>query len=438
MKRIFYFAAAALAACAVMVSCEKDEPNKPDNGKALAAPKLSVETTENSFTVSWEAVANAENYSYVFQSEAEETTSETSVTFSNLENGTYTVKVKANAPAGSEEYTDSKYAETSATIGVPSDLTFTITVTDVTYNSANVNILPSDMSASYTFFVGYQSDIDSYTTPEEYVAAMIAQNGFDIYTGEQGGTISQLTQNTEFVAVACGIDNSGTVTSEVAVESFTTETAPADTELDKWVGEWTATFEKTLVWTEGAQYLETSVEDRPMTRTLTMEINPDDPQQLLIYGWTVLDDAVPAFAMTAEDGVSLAVYSGYQVGDADSQGFAPTWAGTSELNGQVTLITGQYPAYTLTLNGEEATSTLYEGQLQDQTPFTTLGLEIYALGSGQYSIYAETLPLEQPVGNVTLTKNAASSAKSVFTLSKKAEPVMMGVFPASFDFLLAE
>ena len=294
------------------------------------------------------------------------------------------------------------------------------------------------MSASYTFFVGYQSDIDSYTTPEEYVAAMIAQNGFDIYTGEKGGTISQLTQNTEFVAVACGIDNSGTVTSEVAVESFTTETATADTELDKWVGEWTATFEKTLVWTEGSKYLEPSVEDRPMTRTLTMEINPDDPQQLLIYGWTVLDDAVPAFAMTAEDGVSLAVYSGYQVGDADSQGFAPTWAGTSELNGQVTLITGQYPAYTLTLNGEEATSTLYEGQLQDQTPFTTLGLEIYALGSGQYSIYAETLPLEQPVGNVTLTKNAASSAKSVFTLSKKAEPVMMGVFPASFDFLLAE
>lgn len=436
MKRIFYFAAAAFAACAVMVSCEKE--NEGPTSRALAAPVLTVETTENSFTVSWEAVANAENYSYVFQNEAEETTSETSVTFSDLENGTYTVKVKANAPAGSEEYTDSKYAETSATIGTPSNLTFTITVTDVTYNSANVNILPSDMSASYTFFVGYQSDFNSFTTPEEYVEAMIAQNGFDVYTGEQGGTISQLTQNTEFVAVACGVDNSGTVTSEVAVESFTTETAPADTELDKWVGEWTATFEKTLVWTEGSQYLEPSVEDRPMTRTLTMEINPDDPQQLLIYGWTVLDDEVPALAMTAEDGVSLAVYSGYQVGDADSQGFAPTWAGTSELNGQVTLITGQYPAYTLTLNGEEATSTLYEGQLQDQTPFTTLGLEIYALGSGQFSIYAETLPLEQPVGNVTLTKNAASSAKSVFTLSKKAEPVMMGVFPASFDFLLAE
>ena len=436
MKRIFYFAAAAFAACAVMVSCEKE--NEGPTSRALAAPVLTVETTENSFTVSWEAVANAENYSYVFQNEAEETTSETSVTFSDLENGTYTVKVKANAPAGSEEYTDSKYAETSATIGTPSNLTFTITVTDVTYNSANVNILPSDMSASYTFFVGYQSDFNSFTTPEEYVEAMIAQNGFDVYTGEQGGTISQLNQNTEFVAVACGIDNSGTVTSEVAVESFTTETAPADTELDKWVGEWTATFEKTLVWTEGSQYLEPSVDDRPMTRTLTMEINPDDPQQLLIYGWTVLDDEVPAFAMTAEDGVSLAVYSGYQVGDADSQGFAPTWAGTSELNGQVTLITGQYPAYTLTLNGEEATSTLYEGQLQDQTPFTTLGLEIYALGSGQFSIYAETLPLEQPVGNVTLTKNAASSAKSVFTLSKKAEPVMMGVFPASFDFLLAE
>ena len=415
------------------------EIKEPEDPVALATPQLTVEVSETSFTVSWTAVDNAESYSYVFQDEAEETTSETSVTFSDLEPGTYSVKVKANAPVGSVEYTDSEYAEITATIEPPVELTFEITVTDVTYNSANIRIVPSDLTAPYTYFFGYQSDLDNFTGPEEFMTAMIEHYEFDICTGELAGSVNDLPSNTEFIVVACGIDAGGTITSDVVVEPFTTEAAPVDEELEKWIGTWTATFEKTLVWSEGAQYLETSVEDRQMTKTLTIEIDPANPQQLLIYGWTSLGEDFPAYAMSG-DGGTLEVYSGVQVGNADSQGFVPTWAGTAELYGQVTLITGQYPAYTFTLNGEQATSTLYEGQLQGGDTFTTLGLEIYALSETQFSIYANTLPLEQPAGNATLTK-VPNSAPRIFTVSKspkRVKPANLPVFPASFDFLHAE
>ena len=417
------------------------EIKEPEDPVALATPQLTVEVSETSFTVSWTAVENAESYSYVFLNEAEETTSETSVTFSDLEPGTYNVMVKANAPVGSVEYTDSEYAEITATIEPPAELTFEITVTDVTYNSANIRIVPSDLAAHYTYFIGYQSDLDYYTDAEEYMTVMIEYYELNIYTGELAGSVNDLPSNTEFIVVACGIDagETITITSDVVVKPFTTEAAPVDEELEKWIGTWTATFEKTLVWSEGAQYLETSVEDRQMTKTLTMEIDPANPQQLLIYGWTSLGEDFPAHAMSG-DGGTLEVYSGVQMGYADSQGITPTWTSTAELYGQLSFIPGLFPAYTFTLDGEQANSTLYEGQLQDGNTYTILGLEIYGLSETQISIYANTLPLEQPAGNATLTKVPASAPR-IFTVSKspkRVKPANLPVFPASFDFLHAE
>ena len=114
VKNKFHALTCVLAAILAFSSCEK--PEEEYEPVALVSPELSVEITGASFTVSWEAVENAASYSYVFQDEAEETTSETSVTFSDLEPGTYTVKVKADAPADSKEYLDSEYAETTAEI----------------------------------------------------------------------------------------------------------------------------------------------------------------------------------------------------------------------------------------------------------------------------------------------------------------------------------
>ena len=111
----------AFASVALLASCEKDpepgpEPEpEPSEPTQLATPSLSVEDqTNTSFTVSWKAVANADSYTYTLNGGAEETTTATSVEFTSLTAGDYTVKVKATTE--DENYTDSEWASTKVTL----------------------------------------------------------------------------------------------------------------------------------------------------------------------------------------------------------------------------------------------------------------------------------------------------------------------------------
>ena len=110
MKRIFYFAAVAFAACAVMVSCDKDDDKKPNNPPTpdpdqptkLATPSVTCEVGETEVTVSWEAVANAASYEYTVDGGTATTTD-----VADLAAGNHTVSVTALPEDGSEEYTKS-------------------------------------------------------------------------------------------------------------------------------------------------------------------------------------------------------------------------------------------------------------------------------------------------------------------------------------------
>ena len=117
MKRIFYFATAAFAACAVMVSCDKDDDKKPNNPPTpdpdqptkLATPSVTSEVGETEVTVSWEAVANAASYEYTVDGGTATTTEETTFTLAvaDLAAGSHTVSVVALPEEGSE-YEESK------------------------------------------------------------------------------------------------------------------------------------------------------------------------------------------------------------------------------------------------------------------------------------------------------------------------------------------
>lgn len=123
LNRFFYAALTGFASVALLASCEKDpqggetpEPEpKPEEPTQLATPSLTVEDqTSTSFTVTWDAVANADSYTYTLNGGAEETTAATSAEFTSLAAGDYTVRVKAISK--DENYTDSEWASTTVTI----------------------------------------------------------------------------------------------------------------------------------------------------------------------------------------------------------------------------------------------------------------------------------------------------------------------------------
>lgn len=117
MKRIFYFAAMALAACTV-ISCEEKEdpkdPGTPGGGDdttptKLATPNVKAEVGETEVLVSWEAVANAASYEYTVDNGAATAIEATSVTLAvaDLGAGNHTVSVTALPAEGSKDYTKS-------------------------------------------------------------------------------------------------------------------------------------------------------------------------------------------------------------------------------------------------------------------------------------------------------------------------------------------
>lgn len=414
-----------------LTSCDKDESS--DSTK-LAAPVLSVtEQTSNGFTVSWQTVENAAGYAYVLDNEAEKSTNATSVTFTDLEPGTYTVKVKATS--GSAEFSDSNYASISATVeegGTVEEMTFTIEVSDVTANTASITCKPSDNNQTYLLNYTTKSVFDQlYTSDEAFTNALIqtlqeiaAEAGMTLEaalkellsSGPATMSADELTGSTEYVAYAFGLTTDGTVTSSVTTKSFTTEEAVLSPEAEKWLGEWDATSTGRLVWAEsGESIAATYDQSTPMELKFTISY---EQGQLLLYGWSQVDSEIPALCDVNENG-ELEVYAGVTVGAASEDGFTPTWAAYSIMNGsQYTLVTGSYPAYTFSMNGDNITCKRYEGNLSNGGTFQALSLEIYALSDTQYSLYAQTFPVYYVAGDITLKK--ATAANSMAAALKSA------------------
>lgn len=413
-----------------LTSCDKDESS--DSTK-LAAPVLSVtEQTSNGFTVSWQTVENAAGYAYVLDNEAEKSTNATSVTFTDLEPGTHTVKVKATS--GSAEFSDSNYASISATVeegGTTGEMTFTIEVSDVTANTATIACTPSDNNQTYLLNYTPKALFDQlYTSDEVFTNALIqslkqiaAEAGMTLEDALQqllskGSVIldaDQLEGSTEYVAYAFGLTTDGTVTSAVSTETFTTEEAVLSPEAEKWLGTWDATSTGSLEWSESGQSLKaTYLESRSMDLSFNIAY---EQGQLLLYGWSQVDSEIPALCQVNENG-DLEVYAGVTVGAA-SGGYTPTWTCCCIINdSQYSVVTGSYPAYTFSMNGGNITCTRYAGDLSNGGTFEAISFEVYALSETQYTIYGQTLPVYYVAGDITLKK--ASAANSIKAAMKAA------------------
>ena len=425
----------------IMVTVEAAAPSK------LETPVLSVtEQSDDGFTVSWQAVEHAAGYSYVFGDDAEQRTTDTSVTFGSLEPGTYTVQVKA--VSDSAEWTDSDFASVSATIEAApeAELTITIDVTDITANSATITCTPSDNSSTFYFDCMEKSVFDQYYTSDEAFSttiiesmkSMAAAYGLSLEevltqllcAGPCMWTPEGLSPSTEYVVYALGIDMSGTVISALYTKSFTTEARAENPEVDKWFGEWEATSTGTLEWAlEGAYLIPSYKENSPMNLRFTIT---EEQGQILLYGWSQVDSSLPALCEVNENG-DLEVYAGISVG-SENQGYIPTWSAYCSIDSDFGLITGTYPAYTFRMSGDRATSTRYEGSLSGGESIRVVSLEIYALSDNQYAIYGQDFPSYYVAGDITMTKAAGvNSTKLAMALRKAQKSVAPGrLLPSSY------
>ena len=439
LNRFFYAAMTAFASVALLASCEKDpEPGpgpkpepEPSEPTQLATPSLSVEDqTNTSFTVTWKAVANADSYTYTLNGGAEETTSATSVEFTSLTAGDYTVKVKATTE--DENYTDSEWASTKVTLEEPVEETFTLSAylqeygQYTKYNSVWYDATGSGVSAvKYTLM-----DDNAYS--DEDIITLLQQGTQDegVYSFETdelsalnaGETVSsgfiRLDAETTYEFDFYVTFVSGK--SELYREKVTTEAAPApDENLEQWIGTWTVNSSDTYGWVSAGQGVAPTLLGSPKSGTIT--ISAYGSNQVTIEGWSILGAEYPAVADVSEDG-KLQFINNLAIGEADADGYQMMWMAAAELSdGAYTIITGQFAPFTFTLSGNTATSEAYQGDLQDGRTFTCIGYEIYAanLDTGSVSIYDTTTPAF--AGNITLTKQ--TTRPTLYTAQNPTESV---------------
>ena len=221
--------------------CDKDETEDPVANTQLAKPEVSIaSTTESSFKVVWEAVADAEGYKYQLAQEgetgeeipviSEQTTSATALSFDDLEPETkYILRVKAYA-GGME---DSAYCKIFATTLAEErePLTFTsISVSNVTYESATVELVPAAEDLYYYAVIEY-SQFENKSDAEIISALKSGITASSLVSGRQTKTVHGLKESTKYQVVAFGWNaDEGKATSDVShlEQAFTTA---ADTRL---------------------------------------------------------------------------------------------------------------------------------------------------------------------------------------------------------------
>lgn len=192
MKKILFGAMIAMMA-SVVISCEK-KPQEPEAVK-LATPSLSVSNqTDSSFTVTWSAVSNAASYVYVFNGGSETSTGDLSVDFTELEAGSYEVKVKAIGDG--VKYLDSEWASISVTLEAaddPGDGELDITgVYNIGGSDLNYEITYDEGSGVYQVWNPYVTGEGAYiTATREGNTLVIGLGGIpEVNVGDPHGSVT--------------------------------------------------------------------------------------------------------------------------------------------------------------------------------------------------------------------------------------------------------
>ena len=203
-----------------------DHPADDGRIEASVTPKGWIDdiNTETPGIVSFNASANESE-------EIREASMKVTYIYTGGEPQSFSVRIVQEAADGSDN---------------PSDAPFTITVTDITYSTADITIVPDDLSMPFIVWVDEASEINGLDdnalftedlTIMESNAAMMGQSlqgyiDMIVKHGEQNRKQGKLNPDTEYAVWCYGIDNSGSYperTTSIAREPFTTD-APTVTD----------------------------------------------------------------------------------------------------------------------------------------------------------------------------------------------------------------
>ena len=203
-----------------------DHPADDGRIEASVTPKGWIDdiNTETPGIVSFNASANESE-------EIREASMKVTYIYTGGEPQSFSVRIVQEAADGSDN---------------PSDAPFTITVTDITYSTADITIVPDDLSMPFIVWVDEANEInglddDALFTEDltimESNAAMMGQSlqgyiDMIVKHGEQNRKQGKLNPDTEYAVWCYGIDNSGSYperTTSIAREPFTTD-APTVTD----------------------------------------------------------------------------------------------------------------------------------------------------------------------------------------------------------------
>ena len=435
MKKFFSMMMIAAAAIS-FAACGEDTPNDPDNkptpgGKLETPAPEATEVAETEFTIAWEAVANADSYTVNLKGK-NYTTAETSYKFENMNAGEYTVRVKATG----EGYKDSDFGQVVVTLtGATSVNWFESSIAPAEYNEeegyAPYNAVAFTWkgtgvkSLSYGLYLSENlMSVDDETIKDALTA--IGAEDLAVVNSAEGlsAVIGPISGGTTYTMCLL-------VTNEAGIEFFskeevTTETAEASDAAKAWAGTWTVTSTQKYSIDQNG---DGTVVDGAETFTVNITTSPNDPDEVVIDGWSVLGEGFTTYGSV--EGDTLYILNGTYLGegqDQNGQPFGYYWVGWYDFG----LSIDGYPSNIATLDGQTATSTnamTFYDTNNNEVPVVCYASDVFGVTeTGGLLFFVESFPGVYRTGDMTWTKStAAAQATSIDALNLNHKAIMSSV-----------
>ena len=432
MKKFFSMMMIAAAAIS-FAACGEDTPDGPvnptPNGSKLETPAPeATEVAETEFTIAWEAIANADSYTVNLKGK-NYTTAETSYKFENMNAGEYTVRVKATG----EGYKDSDFGQVVVTLtGATSVTWFESSVAPAQenpekgygpYNAVEFTWKGTGVkSLSYGLYVSeglmgvddktIQDDLTA--VPDDKLAVVNSAEGFSAVIGPISG-------GTTYTMCLLAVNEAGI--EFFSKEEVTTETAQPSAEAQAWVGTWTVnSTQKYSIDQNG----DGTVVDGAETFTVNITTSPNDPNEVVIDGWSVLGEGFITYGSV--EGDKLFILNGTYLGMSQDGSYGYYWLGWYDFGISI----DPYPSNIATLDGETATSTnamTFYDENNNEVPVVCYASDVFGVADGG-NIYflIEAFPGVYRTGDMTWTKStAAAQATSIDALNLNHKAIMSSV-----------